>query len=213
MIISKMLFKKSAVFKEVFADEYALHQAVWDLFGDRSDRQRDFLYRLEALGRLPIVYAVSSRFPNDLKGLWGIESKEYSPKVINGMVLDFTVRINPTVKRNGKRHDVVMDAKYQTRLSDSPGEMVVQEVIYDLCAKWIEKRAQENGFKVIRFRPDAYRQNRFKKEKGGVWVRYSTVDITGVLEVIDEKLFGQVLFNGLGPEKGFGCGLMMVRRK
>jgi len=212
MIISKIVFNKSSVFKEVFSGEYALHQAVWNLFGDNPDRRRDFLYRLECLGRLPFVYTVSSRIPNDAKGLWCIESKEYAPKLDKGMKLGFSVRVNPTVKRDGKRHDVVMDAKYKARTNDSSKGVSMQELIADSCGKWFKKRVQENGFKILQFRADSYQQIQFNKVRGGKPVRYSTVDITGVLEVIGQKLFDDVLFQGCGPEKGFGCGLMLVRK-
>lgn len=212
MVISKIVFNESAVFKEIFSGGYALHQTIWDLFADSSGRKRDFLYRLDCVGRLPFVYTVSSRPPNDAGGLWRIESKEYSPKIETGMKFGFSVRVNPTVKRNGKRHDVVMDAKYKMRTNYSNGEVFVQELIADSCGKWFERRAQENGFKMLQYRVDDYQQIRFNKAKGGEPVRYSTVDITGVLEVVDQKLFVDVLFNGLGPEKGFGCGLMLVRK-
>ncbi|MFH1767683.1 MAG: type I-E CRISPR-associated protein Cas6/Cse3/CasE, partial [Candidatus Omnitrophota bacterium] len=129
MIISKMVFNKSSAFKEIFAGWYALHRAVWDLFGDNPDRRRDFLYRLECLGRMPLVYTISSRAPNDAKGLWCIENKEYAPKVEKGMNLGFSVRVSPAVKRDGKRHDVVMDAKYKTRMSGSNGKLSTQDLI------------------------------------------------------------------------------------
>jgi CRISPR system Cascade subunit CasE len=212
MVISKIVFNESAVFKEIFSGGYSLHQAVWDLFADSPDRRRDFLYRLECLGRMPLVYAVSNRAPSDIKGLWRIESKEYVPKVETGMKLGFSVRVNPTVKRDGKRHDVVMDAKYKARANDSRGEVFVQELIADSCGKWFEKRAQENGFKALQFRTDGYQQIRFHKTKDANLVRYSTVDITGALEVVEKKLFIDMLLNGFGPEKGFGCGLMLVRK-
>lgn len=212
MVISKIVFNESAVFKEIFAGGYALHQAVWDLFADGPDRRRDFLYRLEYLGRMPLVYTVSSRAPSDAKGLWRIESKEYSPKVEKGTKLGFSVRINPTIKRDGKRHDVVMDAKYKIRANNNNGKVSMQELIVDSCGKWLEKRAQENGFKTLQFRADGYQQIRFNKTRDGAPVRYSTVDITGALEVVDEKLFIGMLFNGLGPEKSFGCGLMLARK-
>ncbi|MBU4304882.1 MAG: type I-E CRISPR-associated protein Cas6/Cse3/CasE [Candidatus Omnitrophica bacterium] len=212
MIISKMIFNKSAAFKEIFAGGYALHQTVWDLFGDNPDRRRDFLYRLDFVGRVPLVYTVSSRAPNNAKGLWRIESKDYAPRLETGMKIGFSVRINPTIKRDGKRHDVVMDAKYKARANDSNREVSIQELIADLCGRWFEKRAQQNGFKILQFRADGYQQIRFNKAKGGKPVRYSIVDITGALEVIDQKLFGNVLFEGVGPEKGFGCGLMLVRK-
>lgn len=212
MVISKIVFNESAAFKEIFSGGYALHQAVWDLFADGPDRRRDFLYRLEHLGRMPLVYTVSSRAPNDAKRLWRIESKEYSPKVEKGTKLGFSVRINPTIKRDGKRHDVVMDAKYRARISHNNEEVSMQELIVDSCGKWLEKRAQENGFKTLQFRADGYQQIRFNKTRDGAPVQYSTIDITGTLEVVNQKLFADMLLNGFGPEKGFGCGLMLVRK-
>lgn len=192
--------------------EYTFHQTVWDLFGDNPDRQRDFLYRLEYLGRNPLVYTVSNRVPIDAKGLWNIENKEYTPKTEKGIKLGFSVRVNPTIKRDGKRHDVVMDAKYKKRMSSRNGKMSSQELIVDPCGKWLEKRVKENGFKILQFKAAGYQQIRFNKVKNGKLVQYSTVDITGVLEVVDKKLFNNVLFEGIGPEKGFGCGLMLVRK-
>lgn len=212
MIISKMVFNKSAVFKEVFAGGYGLHQAVWDLFADNPKRRRDFLYRLDFVERMPLVYTISHRSPNDVKRLWHIESKEYLPKVEKGMKMGFSARVSPTVKRDGKRHDVVMDAKYKAGMSDSNGKVSTQELIADSCGKWLEKRVQENGFKTLQFRADGYQQSRFNKAKGGKPVRYSTVDITGVLKVVEQKPFVDMLFAGLGPEKAFGCGLMLVRK-
>ena len=212
MIISKIVLNKSAAFKETFTGEYALHQSVWDLFSDNPDRRRDFLYRLECLGRMPLVYVVSDRLPNNTEGLWRIETKEYAPKLEKGMKLGFNMRVSPTIKRKGKRHDVVMDAKYKARMNGSNREVSTQDLIVDSCGKWLEKRAHENGFKILQFRADGYQQIQFNKIKGTKPVRYSTVDIIGLLEVVDQKLFSDVLFKGLGPEKGFGCGLMLVRK-
>lgn len=212
MLISKIVFNESAAFKEIFNGGYALHQAVWDLFADSPDRRRDFLYRLECVGRLPLVYTVSSRVPIDIKGLWHIETKEYSPRVEPGMKLGFSVRVNPTLKRDGKRHDVVMDAKYKIRKNENNGEVPMQELIVNSCGKWLEKRAQETGFKTKQFRADGYQQIRFNKTKDSTLVRYSAIDITGILEIVDQKLFVDMLLNGLGPEKGFGCGLMLIKK-
>lgn len=210
MFISKIVFNEASAFKEVFAGGYALHQAVWDLFSDKPDRKRDFLYRLDCSGRMPLVYAVSSRTPSDAKRLWCIESKEYMPKIEIGTKLGFTVRVNPTIKRDGKRHDVVMDAKYKARAGNNSKEAGMQELIAFSCREWFEKRSHENGFKVLQFMADSYQQVQLSKAKVGVPVRYSTVDLTGVIEITDQKLFIDTLFNGLGPEKSFGCGLMLI---
>ncbi|MDP2906148.1 MAG: type I-E CRISPR-associated protein Cas6/Cse3/CasE [Candidatus Omnitrophota bacterium] len=220
MYISKISLNESSVFKEIFASGYALHQAVWDLFADRPDRKRDFLYRLDTFGKIPQGYTVSARKPQDADCIWHIDSKEYTPQVKFGMRIGFTVRVNPVVKREGKRHDVVMDAKYKMRATAS-GQITVkaaQEIITEACGKWIEERAEKNGFIVLKhddelmFRVDGYQQVRFYKPKGEELIRYSTVDITGALEVVNEQSFTDMLLGGFGPAKGFGCGLMMVRR-
>lgn len=80
------------------------------------------------------------------------------------------------------------------------------------CVKWVQERSLKNGFTIHQVRADGYRQVRFKKVKGGSLVQYSTVDFTGLLEIVDDNLFKTMLFRGVGPEKGFGCGLMLVRK-
>jgi len=212
MYISKIVLTKRAVFKDVFVTGYSLHQEVWDLFADNPGRDRDFIYRLDYSGKLPLVYTVSNRNPNDRKGIWHIESKEYMPIIRNGARMGFTVRISPTVKREGKRHDVVMDLKFNMQKTQQISEKSMQDIISDSCRKWIDARAEKNGFNIIDCRCDDYRQVTFDKKKDGVNVRYSTVDITGVIEVIDHTSFIKLLFKGIGPEKGFGCGLIMVRK-
>jgi len=201
-------------FWQMFDNEYALHQAVWDLFADRPDRERDFIYRMDATGKLPVIYAVSRRRPVNAGGSWDVEIKEYDPQITADMRLGFSVRVNPTVKRDGKRHDVVMDAKHKIRsgaVSDE-NKKALAEIVTKACVDWLKERSAKNGFDVLAARADGYRQSRFGKKKGGVPIRYSTVDLTGVLQVRDGQSFKNMLFEGFGPEKGFGCGLMLVRK-
>ena len=216
MLISKMIFDDTKIFanEDVFSNGYALHQAVWALFADSPDRERDFLYRLDYVEKIPLVYTVSKRKPQNSKGIWNIESKEYLPQVKTGLHLGFTVRINPvrTSVIDGKRHDVVMDAKYKNRKTEQGNAATIQELVCGAGRKWLEDRSEKNGFKMVQFRADGYQQVQFYKTKGGNPIRYSTLDVTGVLEVTTPDVFTDVLFNGLGSAKGFGCGLMLVRK-
>ena len=218
MFINRIMLKKDShrnnKFWQMVNDEYTLHQAVWDLFGDNPDRKRDFIYRLETIGKLSIVYAVSQRRPVDSNGIWDVEVKDYDPKIKSGMRLGFTVRVNPTRKREGKRHDVVMDLKYKNRLEDSEErkKASLAELVTETCVDWLKERSKKSGFDILSVRVDGYRQSRFFKKKDGSSIHYSTVDFTGALQVKDEQPFKNTLFDGLGPEKGFGCGLMLVRK-
>ena len=59
---------------------------------------------------------------------------------------------------------------------------------------------------------EGYRRQRFRKFRSNREITFSSLDFSGLLTVKDTDLFGSVLFRGLGPAKGFGCGLMLVRR-
>lgn len=41
---------------------------------------------------------------------------------------------------------------------------------------------------------------------------FSSVDFEGEIEVVDAELLSKGLFDGIGPSKAFGCGLLLVRR-
>ena len=210
MYISRITINKENVLRGDLSSGYLIHQAVWRLFADHADRRRDFLYRIDAAGKLPLVYTVSERKPDRSNQTWCIESKPYMPQVKTGMRLGFMVRVNPTVTKDAKRHDVVMEARYKLRAAGLKNVPSRQELIADACGKWLDKRSEKNGFKVIHFRADGYQQVNFPKGTTGMNVSYSVVDLSGILEVTGLKAFLDMLFAGLGPAKGFGCGLMLV---
>jgi CRISPR system Cascade subunit CasE len=168
-----------------------------------------------------VFFVVSDREPHDTRGLWQIESKTYQPQLNAGQRLVFVLRANPirSKKDAGERqhrHDVIMEAKTRLKQAgqlegDRPPETeLVQEEGY----RWLATRALQYGFSVNdgEVRVDGYRQHRFFKPKGDHQVRISTVEITGVLTVADPERFKEALNKGVGPAKGFGCGLMLVRR-
>lgn len=216
MFFSRMMLRggapKSPEFLKAAGDEYFLHQAVWQVFGDNPDRRRDFLYRLDYAGRVPLIYVVSERQPSESTEFWAIDTKRYEPRISQGTRLGFLLRANPTCKRDGKRHDVVMNEKTKVKSADGESKVIMADIVQATCKEWLTSRAAKNGFQVEQVRADGYRQCRFHKKNTGVTVQYSTVDFTGVLRVMDTESFLRTLFGGLGAEKGFGCGLLLVRR-
>lgn len=212
---------KIAAFWRSLEDIYQTHRVLWSLFGDSDDRKRDFLYRSEEKRGGVVFFVVSDREPHDTRGLWQIESKTYEPQLNAGQRLAFVLRANPIrskkdAEQRQHRHDVIMEAK--TRLKQAgqsegvrpPENEIVQEEGY----RWLATRASQYGYSVneSEVRVDGYRQHRFFKPKGSHQVRFSTVEITGTLTVADPGLFREALNKGVGPAKGFGCGLMLVRR-
>lgn len=103
-------------------DQYAVHRMLWRLFPEQD--KRTFLYREEiAREQLaapatvrgePIYYVVSEEKPIDSEdSLFNVETKPYKPQLAVGQQLVFECRVNPVVERQGKKHDVVMDAQLQ----------------------------------------------------------------------------------------------------
>ena len=208
-------------FWRIFRNSYTLHQFIWRLFAGHADRKRDFLYRLDQDRGRPLIYAVSVREPIMSQGLWHIETKPYEPKLRAGMELTFMLRINPVrTKRDDKnrqhRHDIVMEAKtvLRERAIMQNERKALSILMQEEGSNWLAARAEKHGFAINpqHILVDAYQQHRFFKGKGNKPINFSTLDFNGILTVIDSKQFIETLYKGIGPAKGFGCGLMMIKR-
>jgi CRISPR system Cascade subunit CasE len=202
-------------------DGYQAHRLIWNLYADTNERKRDFLYRQEGDGIWPFFYAVSERLPIDETGMWQIDSKTYSPKLLKGQLLSFIIRVNPVrAKRDEQnklhRHDIVMDAKTREKQTGKGlgGKAPLADIVQAEGPKWLEARSERHGFFIdhSHIRADGYRQRVVYKSKSTSPIRFSTLDIGGVLTVIEPGLFVKALYKGIGPAKGFGCGMMMVKK-
>ena len=79
---------------------YGLHQSIWRLFpGSETAQKRDFIYHVIKREEIPAFYVVSKRVPEDPEGIWEVETKTYSPKIIEGLKLGFSMRANPRVTK------------------------------------------------------------------------------------------------------------------
>ncbi len=193
-------------------DSYQLHQSLWRLFKNRT-KTRDFLYRRVEKQGQPSFYVISGCTPEDTDNIWKIHTKDYAPKLSNGQRLAFSLCANPVITRcndkTGKpvRHDVVMDAKKHLKIERPPVNL-----IHDAGWKWLTTKAGKFGFRVEQAQIDSYRQHRFWKGKNKQPIRFSTLDFDGILTVTDPEQLIHALFTGIGPAKGFGCGMLLVRR-
>lgn len=125
----------------------------------------------------------------------------------------------PTKKRI--RHDVVMEEKSRIGFKHLPHDQRphVATLIQDAGTTWLKDKEGEFGFLIggnkenPQVRVDGYLQHKLYKGRGAKPVTFTTLDFDGTLTVTDPDVFVEkCLFNGIGPAKGFGCGLMLVRR-
>lgn len=193
---------------------YDLHRMVWKLFPNVSHGERPFIYCIPDMNKR-VAYCVSSILP-DSNDIWDVETKEYDPVIPDGTLLRFHLHANPTVsnEKTGKRqrHDVVMDLKKENR--ESGKQINMADIINQSVSEWICRKGILNGFE-----PDlkslsitSYSRNESYKPEKKESIVFSTVDIDGLLLVKDDALFKNALYSGIGSCKGFGCGMLMVKR-
>lgn len=194
-------------------EAYRDHALLWKLFpGDGVPR--DFVFR--SLAEPMAYYAVSTRLPQPLPGLFEVRSKSYQPQLMEGEWLRFDLRANPTVSLRtvtqggnprSRRHDVLMHAK--SKVPEGGDIASAQETA---GRDWLLQRAMTWGFEPVveHLQQNAYRQHRLRHK--GRSIEFSSLDYQGLARVTDPGLLSRALLNGVGHARGFGCGLLMVRR-
>lgn len=113
------IYQSTQLAKLLSDSVYSIHRLLWDLFP--GQKQRNFLYREEIAGEQieqrrgvrgePVYYLVSESPPSDQNPFFHVETRRYEPKLKTGEILRFELRANPVITKNGKKHDVVMDAQ------------------------------------------------------------------------------------------------------
>jgi CRISPR system Cascade subunit CasE len=196
---------------------YAAHQMLWQLF--TNENERNFLFR-EEIGPsgLPIFFVLSKTQPLCNQTLFDVQTKPFQPQLSVGQRLAYKLRVNPTVcmkndAGGSKRHDVLMHAKYQVKEDERQNKGVLKAVMDEAAHKWISEpqRLKRWGIQLdVLPEIEAYTQHRSQK-KSGNQIRFSSVDVEGMLTVKDPTVFVEQYVSGFGRAKAFGCGLMLIR--
>lgn len=224
MFLSRITFtpdrlrcKDLAVHHDLFRE----HQMIWNLFDNRPDTSRDFLYRREDQpGSLPFYYLLSAREPRYPNGL-RIETKLFEPIITNDDLLAFSLRANAVITRkpgDGSKRRIrrdIIEARsdyYKTNYPD-PSDRPAPPVIHQEAAEiWWNRQGEQHGFEPLELRVDNHRFHKMKKNGDNNQRRFTSLDFYGRIRVTNADLFKQALINGLGRSKAFGCGLLLVRR-
>jgi len=190
----------------LIADPYKLHAALMTAFPQGQGGGR-ILFRQEAplpesLWIQVIVQSTTSPHWSPLleshANVARARTKEVTPTFRKGQRLRFRLRANPTVTRNGNRFGLVGEPDQRA---------------------WLENRAAEFGFILDHYRVidegmiSSYKRADDGEESKG-WRRMSfrAVRYEGLLTVRDETRLHETVGKGIGPAKGFGCGLLSLAR-
>lgn len=172
---------------------------------DSEERTRK-LWRIDKLNNKEYLLIVSVEKP-DLEKLekFGVKntakSKRYDDfieKLNNGQRMRFKVTLNPVI------------AKHKKGSKDERG-IVYPHVTVSQKTNFLLERSLKNGFelKTDEFLVTETSFELLRRAKGKN-VRVSKATYEGVLTIKDIDLFRDILINGFGKKKAFGCGMMTV---
>lgn len=190
---------------------YNLHRQLWRLFpGEKKETRHNgeelrqgFLFRIEnnLTGRPARLLVQSWRAPDNASGLMVIGTREIHPQPIAGQRLAFLLTANPVKTIADTQRDVKPEKK-----SDKCRVPLIKE---EDQREWLTRKLVTAGeieaANALPHTPIYFR----KGNRGG---KLATVTFEGVLRVSDPMKLTELIENGVGPAKGFGCGLLLVRR-
>ena len=196
---------------EFARNRYNLHRQIWRLFpGEEKETRRNdeelrqgFLFRIEDNfpGRPARLLVQSRGAPAGVSGLLVLGTREIHPQIIAGQRLAFLLTANP-VKTIA---DTQRDAKPGKKSDKCRVPLIKEEDQREWLTRKLVSAGEIEAANALPHAPIYFR----KGHQGG---KLATVTFEGVLRVSDPIRLAELLENGVGPAKGFGCGLLLVRR-
>ncbi len=181
---------------------YTLHQALWELFPDRPDDVRDFLFRVEQerTGVGASILMQSQYAPeSNIETVEVRAKRDYSLNLVQGQRLRFLLKANPvkTIKdekgRKNTRGEIkkcrvplIKEAEQQQWLLKRLNNIaVLEEMQVSPCVPLYFRKGQQAG-KVV------------------------PVCFEGILRVIEPLEVKNLVTRGIGPAKALGCGMLSL---
>lgn len=196
---------------EFARNPYDFHRQLWRMFpgepketrNSNEETRQGFLFRVEEnpTGR-PACFLVQSRMPpKSTAGLMVVGIREFHPQPVNGQRLGFLLTANPI--------KTITDAQREAKpgkVSEKCRVPLIREADQrDWLARKLADAAEIADASLLPHAPMYFR-------KGNRPGKLATVTFSGVLTVLHSERLTELLENGVGPAKGFGCGLLLVRR-
>lgn len=202
MILTKIdLDLRSQSARQALVDCEDMHRNVQALFGKKRE-DAGVLYRTQKSDKGCSVYILSSNAP------------EFDERAVhNGMIFvgsrDMAaVESMFTVGRMFRFDLLTMPAKKEL---DRTRKNSQRRILRDPAERmdWIEKKAEQGGFRLISVSEEESETLHARKSSGDLWLH--TVRFSGSFRIEKPDMFLDTWKHGIGPEKAYGLGMLMVR--
>lgn len=189
---------------------YDLHRAIWELFPDRPEDTRDFLFRVEALepdkgARVLMLSQNSPAEQSEHSRL--LATRDWNPAFAEGQHLRFRLRANPvkSIADDSKGNKIGKNGKEYAKRVRVP--LIHEEQQQAWLERKLESAALLDQLIIQREMPLRFSKSDGKKRMAG---KVQPVLFDGVLVVQDPQALLECLQQGIGPAKSFGCGLLSL---
>lgn len=181
-------------------DPYQQHRALWQLFPQRPDSRRDFLFRVEERqpGRGAGILLQSALRPEDARVARVLATRVMPERLPEAARLRFCLRANPV--------KTIRDTQRPDRRGE-PKRLRVPLIREEDQLAWLGRKLGgvaelETAYTITE--PPLY----FRKEN--ISGKIQPVRFEGVLTVTDANGLLGLLARGIGPAKAMGCGLLSL---
>ena len=191
----------SPAVRAALQDAQKMHRLVCGCFG-QARKEADILYRCRTRGIYADLYLYSARAVDRERLLPGMRlcaERDVTPwldAMSAGDVFRFQVVTVPFRKT----------AEPGVKNSRRRALAAVEERI-----AWLERKAAQNGFEILSVQetPAEKLTARRAAEAGGS-LTVDAYTYTGILRISDASLFRQAMCRGIGAEKAYGLGMLML---
>lgn len=231
--LAKIALKNNRETWRLLGDSYRVHQWVLQAFPERSEGGAGrVLYRVEVHPRSgdTILLVQSTVAPNPEKWQGPVERlpeckcwklyRDGKPIFVEGQVLRFRVRANPTKKthpdpnrKNGQRKPLMHETEQIQWLGRKGQNGGFELIPLPNDTSWIDPFAEEPDESKVEVRVTPLNYVTGRKgitENQTQRIDHYGVDFDGVLRVTDPEAFTQTVVQGVGSAKGFGFGLLSL---
>ncbi|MGL6195678.1 MAG: type I-E CRISPR-associated protein Cas6/Cse3/CasE [Thermoguttaceae bacterium] len=185
-------------------NSYDWHQEIWRCFSVNSNREREFLTRVDRQNQRYCVWILSCTEPRKPDWVENWQTKPVASTFLEHSRYYFTLRANPTKKTVNRDPLTNARAKQGKRIS------LFRE---DELRNWITRKAELHGFELdtsnLSCSPPV--REYFYKKTTNQHGFHLSVDFSGTLTVSDRCKFIETYQNGIGSAKGFGFGMLLLK--
>lgn len=201
-----MYLSKVMIHGSISRNPYEIHRALWRLFPEDADAERDYLFRVEHSSQQQAkVLMQSYREPvvRDASGTKLLATRDYPLKLSAGQRLRFLLIANPVRTINDENGR--LNARGEVKKCRVP--LIHEEEWRAWLARKLAGCAElETLIAEKRMPMNFHKAN--EKRVGKI----QPVNFQGVLLVNEPNGLSDLICSGIGPAKAFGCGLLSLAR-